>query len=218
VAAGCADSAVTVDGVLYYVGRGGVYAFDGSIPTCVSAALGAVDCTAAAAGAWQGCYYLSAGAGEDWQLLVCDTRRGVWHRRAGFRAVQFASLHGELYALSADGSILALHGMAGEQETPVRWYAESGALGLRDAAHRYPMRLTLHLRMDKGSRVQAFLRYDGAGVWHPQGSVTGRGGTQEVTLHLKPRRCGHLQLRLEGVGGCTVCAVSAVYAEGSDET
>ena len=91
VAAGCADSAVTVDGVLYYVGRGGVYAFDGSIPVSVSAPLGAVDAACAAAGAWQGCYYLSAGEGE--QLLVYDTRRHLWHRRAGLPVLPWNSVN-----------------------------------------------------------------------------------------------------------------------------
>lgn len=219
VLSGCGKSIAQVDGTLYWLGRGGVYAFDGSLPVPVSQALGAEELTGGVAGAWQGGYYLSA-AGEEGghHLFVYDTRRGVWHRQDALDVLDFAAWNGELYALSREGTLLALHGAEGTAESAVLWQAESGELGLATAEHRYPMRLSLSLAPEAGSRVEASLSYDGGRTWQKGGALTGRGDAETVTLHLRPRRCAHLRLRLQGSGGCTVYSVSAVYGKGSDET
>ena len=216
---GCGKSICSVDGTLYWLGRGGVYAFDGSLPTPVSQALGDGELSGGVGGGWQGRYWLSA-AGEDGQhhLFVYDTRRGAWHRQDQLAVLDFAAWNGELYALSRDGALLALHGAEGTLETALHWQVVSGEIGLDAAQHHYPMRLSLRLAPERGGRVAAALSYDGGRTWHKQGAITGRGGAEAVTLHLRPRRCAHLRLRLQGSGGCTVYSVSAVYEKGSDET
>ena len=60
---GSGRSLQTVEGVLYYHGCGGVYAFDGSMPQRVSQALGEDEYHGAVAGGADGKYYLS-GAGR----------------------------------------------------------------------------------------------------------------------------------------------------------
>lgn len=124
----------------------------------------------------------------------------------------------ELYALSREGTLLSLHGAEGTAESAVSWQVESGELGLTSAEHKYPMRLTLSLAPEAGSRVEAALSYDGGRTWQKGDTITGRGGAETVTLHLRPRRCARMRLRLQGSGGCTVYSVSAVYGKGSDET
>ena len=57
---GCGGSAALVDGTLFYVGVNGVYAFDGSMPSCVSQPLGSVRYAGAAAAGWNGQYWLAA--------------------------------------------------------------------------------------------------------------------------------------------------------------
>ena len=216
---GCGKSICRADGTLYWLGRGGVYGFDGSLPVPVSQALGDRALSDGVAGAWQGCYYLSADDGDGaHHLFVYDTRRGVWHRQDGLDVLDFAAWNGELYALDRGGTLLALHGAEGTAEEQLLWQADSGELGLTTAEHKYPMRLTVSLTPEAGSRVEAALSYDGGRTWHKQGGLTGRGTTDAVTLHLRPRRCPRLRLRLQGSGGCTVYSVSAVYGKGSDET
>jgi len=215
---GCRKSVAAVDGTLYYVGRGGVYAFDGSLPVTVSAPLGGMELQNACAGVWQGRYYLSAAEGEARHLLVYDTRRRLWHEEDALHVTDFAALDGALYALTAQGRVLALRGGEGEEEAPLSWLAETGELGFATAEHAYPMRLSLRLQMARGATVRAALSYDGGETWQAQGGITGRGGGEAVTLHLRPRRCAHLRLRLQGTGGCTLRSVSAVYEKGSEET
>ena len=127
-------------------------------------------------------------------------------------------MDGELYALTDTGDVLALGGSRGEEETRLAWQAVTAPLGLENAAHHYPVRLTLAMTLPKGSRVEAALSYDGGKTWQKQGTITGCGGVESATLHLRPRRCAYVQLRLQGTGACTVHAVSAVYEKGSDET
>ena len=215
---GCHKSVAAADGTLYYLGRGGVYAFDGSLPVTVSAALEGLSLTGGCAGVWQGRYYLGALDGEERHLLVYDTRRGLWHREDKTAVADFAVWNGELYALTEDGAVLALHGQEGEKESSLFWLAETGELGLDTAEHKYPQRLTLRLSLEKGGTAQAALSYDGGLTWYSQGGIVGRGGADAVTLHLRPRRCAQVRLRLQGQGACTLYALSAVYGKGSDET
>ena len=49
-----------------------------------------------------------------------------------------------------------------------------------------------------------------------QGGVTGSGRLRDCVLHVRPRRCRRLRLRLYGVGGCRVYSLTAVYEKGSD--
>ncbi len=215
---GCSKSVAAVDGTLYYLGRGGVYAFDGSLPVPVSSPLGDMQLSGGTAGALEGKYYLSAASGGGQHLLLYDVRRRLWYRQDDLAVRQFAALDGDLFALSEEGEVLALHGSRGDEEQTVVWQAVTAPLGLESAGHKYPMRLTLAMTLASGSRVEAALSYDGGRTWQAQGGMTGRGGSETVTLHLRPRRCAQVQLRLRGTGDCTLHAVSAVYERGSDET
>ena len=217
VGRGSHKSVAAVDGTLYYLSRSGVCAFDGSLPRPVSAALEGMELHDGVAGAWQGSYYLSAGGADGQHLLVYDARRGLWQRQDELQVQDFACWEGELYALTADGAVLALSGQDGEAEGAVSWMAETGELHLTAAEQRYPVRLTLRLQLPRGSEVQAALSHDGGRMWKKQGTIRG-GGDGAVTFHLRPRRSASLRLRLTGCGPCTLYALSTVYGKGSDET
>ena len=57
---GAERTVAVADGVVYYLGNDGVYAFDGSMPVCVSRALGDKRYTGGVAGGESGRYWLSA--------------------------------------------------------------------------------------------------------------------------------------------------------------
>ena len=203
---GSGGSLQVVDGKLYYHSQGGVCVFDGSMPVNVSQALGEARYHDAVAGAAEGCYYLSAAdeAGA-WHLLVLDTRQGLWYREDGVEALGFAPWGGDLYCLTAEGQLLAMKGAGETHEGPVQWMAETGELGLDAAESRYLVRLLLRLLPEAGSTVRAWLSYDEGGSWRPAGSLEGAGRVQACTLHIRPRRCRQLRLRLvqdlQPVGG-----------------
>ncbi len=215
---GSEKSVQTVEGTLYYHGPGGVYAFDGSLPVPVSQALGDVQLKNAVAGVLEGRYYLSGydASGTD-HLFVYDSRRGLWHRENGLCAKEFAGRAEELLCLTQEGTLLALRGSNGTEEPPVSWFAESGELGLDMAQQKYLVRISIYLQTEQGSRVHAYISYDGGKTWEKQGTIIGTGAMKGCLLHLRPRRCDHLRWKLQGEGDCTVYSVSAVYEKGSDE-
>ena len=214
---GSGGSLQVVDGKLYYHSQGGVCVFDGSMPVHVSQALGEMRYHNAVAGALDGSYYLSA-ADENgaWHLLVLDTRQGLWYREDGVEAVGFAPWGGDLYCLTAEGQLLAMKGAGENREGPVQWLAETGELGLDAPESRYLVRLSLRLLPEADSTVRAWVSYDEGGSWQPAGSLCGAGRLRACTMHVRPRRCRQLRLRLTGQGGCRIYSLSAVYEKGSD--
>ena len=81
---------------------------------------------------------------------------------------------------------------------------------------KYLVRLSLRLRPEEGSTVRAAVSYDEGQTWQEQGGVTGSGWLRDCVLHVQPRRCRRLRLRLYGAGGCRVYSLTAVYEKGSD--
>lgn len=215
---GSEKSVQAVDGTLYYHGVGGVYAFDGSLPVNIAQKLPYVGCTDGVGGAWQGRYYLSIRDGEGAQhLLVYDSRSGMWHREDDTRAVGFACRGGDIFCLREDGALLSLRGGAAAEEN-FTWCAETGELGLDVPQHKYLRTMAINAQPAADGYLIAYVSYDQGRTWEKQGQLFGRGFMQGALLYLHPRRCGHLRLKLEGVGGCTVYGLSAVYEKGSEVT
>ena len=215
---GAERTVAVADGVVYYLGNDGVYAFDGSMPVCVSRALGDKRYTGGVAGGESGRYWLSAvdAAGET-ELLVYDTQKRLWYRQDNTAAVAFARWNGEMTVLCSDGRLLDTSGTLGTAETGFSWSAESGDLGLYTPEHKYLSRLELRLKTAAGSTVKAYVCYDGDGTWEQVGGVSGEvGQTRGAVLQVRPRRCGHLRLKLAGDGPCRVYSAAAVYEKGSD--
>ena len=214
---GAGRTVAVADGVVYYLGNDGVYAFDGSMPVCVSRALGENRYVGGTGGGESGRYWLSAKDAEgNFELLVYDTQRKLWHRQDATEVVGFARRNGHMLLLRRDGMLLDSSGSVGQKESAVAWSVQSGELGMYTPEHKYLVRLELRLRLETGAAVKAYISYDG-GAWEQVGSVT---GTEEQTrgavLYLRPHRCGQLRLKLTGKGGCRLYSAAAVYEKGSE--
>ncbi len=214
---GSARSLQVVGESLYYKAPEEVCVWQGGFPQSISAALGEERYRDAAAGAIDGRYYLSMrDSAGDWHLFVYDTALGLWYREDDLHAACFAAVDGELYCLDADsGRVLALKGTDGTPEESLHWMAETGLLHYCTADRKYVSRYSLSLRMAEGARLGIWLRYDSAGEWEKSGEVT-LSGTGTVTVPVRPRRCDHLQLRLEGEGELRLYAITRVLETGSD--
>ena len=214
---GSARSLQVVGGVLYYLSGDGVQAFDGSLPVCVSQALGAERYHGGVAGCWQEKYYLSALDREEKpSLLVYDSARQLWHREDALRAVDFAGKGTELYALGTDGRLWSLHGQSGQAEETFSWQVETGEMGMQSPERKRLTQLFLYLRPEKGQPVTAWVSYDQGETWIRQGQIVGSGGIREQAIAIRPRQCRRLRLRLTGSGQCTLYALTALYEKGSD--
>ena len=212
---GCHKSLAVVNEKLFYKSRGDVCAYQGGFPLSVSEALGDEKYSDAAAGVLGDSYYISMkNAAGEWSLFVYDAKREIWIKEDSLHVSAFAGLEGELYALSGR-SIIALAGSAGEREPFVSWMAESGILYYQYPDRKYLSRYNLRLQMEEGAWMDIFIQYDSSGVWERKGRIRFR-GTGTVTVPVRPRRCDHLRIRLEGRGEFRLFSVAKILSIGSD--
>ena len=193
---------------LYYKSPSGVCAYDGSLPVVVSQALGQTQYRDAVAGTDGEKLYVFM---EGPALFVYDPGKNLWHREDELQVRQFAFCRGRLYALTED-KILT---MEGDDEEEISWMAVTGPLGLTDPGRRYITRLTLRLRMEVTSQLRVFIRYDGEGDWHSLAFLRGR-SEPCFDLPLRPRRCSHLELKLEGRGDVTLYSLTQTLEGGEN--
>ena len=223
---GSGKSLAIVNEVLYYKSRGGVCAYDGSLPTEISDAFGGVLYSDAVGGGHRNKYYLSMkNSGGIWNLFVYDARLGVWHREDNTHANAWCSCRDEMYYIdAADGKIRTVLGSGQTETGKIQWRAESGLFVSVLSSAKYPDyaagkkyvgRLMLRMTLDPGATMQAYVEYDSSGVWEQLWSMTGK-TLQTFTFPVRPRRCDHFRLRLVGQGGAKLYSLTKTLEKGSD--
>lgn len=212
---GSHGSLAVVNETLYYKARSGIVAYQGGIPADVGQALGEEKYYNAVAGAFGDRYYISMkDTHEAWHLFCYDVKKGIWMREDNLHAEGFAPLGDELYA-KVGNSILALNGTDGAQEETVEWYAETGIQYYQQPDRKYLSRYNIRLNMERGSKMQIFFEYDSSGLWEFQQEVR-LPVTGTAMIPVRPRRCDHLRMRLEGSGDVRIFSIARILELGSD--
>ena len=215
VAKNASRSLCVLNETLYYLSPDGVMAWDGSIPTKVSAALDAsrlANVQNAVGGALDGRYYLhisrAAETAQEARLLVYDTERGLWQEE-NVCSYGMASTGGQLYlwdgqALwAADPSREADWQNTDGVEEQVSFALVTGDIGVDGTEQRYLSRLTLRLDAGCASTVEAAVSYDD-GPWETVASLRAEEKRRSYDLAFVPRRHSTLRLRLQGRGQITL--------------
>lgn len=214
---GSAKSLAILNEVLYYKSATDICAFDGSLPAGISRQLGGVMYKNAVAGASGGKYMISMQDNDDnWHMFSYDPGRGLWHREDSTHAAGFTHWGQELFYIDADRNrIMAAFGTEGTQEENVAWFAESGMIGYEMPDRKYVSRFNFRMKLEKGASVSLAIEYNSDGVWHDQGTVTGK-GTDAFVYPVIPRRCDHFRIRLSGQGSVRIYSMAKILEQGSD--
>lgn len=215
---GCGGSLAIVNEILYYKSMHAICAYDGSLPTEMSGALGDIQYESAIAAAHGNKYYVCMKetlSGKD-AILVYDTAKGLWHKEDGFQAVQLCSCREELYCATPDGKIITMLGSGEGYEQAVHWFAESGIINASSPDRAYLKRISIRMVLEPGSDVTISAQYDSCGSWESLGFFTGT-DLRSFTVPVRPRRCDHLRLRLEGTGKAMVFSITKSMSGGSDK-
>ena len=214
---GCSRSLAIVNEILYYKARGAVCAYDGSLPTEISAALGDVQYFEAVGGAHGNKYYLSMKDSSNlWHLFVYDTAKGMWHHEDNTHADCFCSCREEMYFIDhADKKIWTVFGGGTKDTKPVEWMAETGVIGVDSPDKKYLSRLTVRMWLDIGTQVYFFVQYDSGGEWEHLFTMTGN-SLRSFAVPIRPKRCDHLRIRIVGEGDAKIYSLAKVIEEGSD--
>ena len=211
-------SVQTVNEVVYYKGRTEVLMYDGSLPVGISDALGGDTYSDARAGVYKDSYYISMmDGGNAYHLFLYDTKKRVWFREDTVKAMGFAQIDDELYWIDeATKNLVAAFGTSGTKEAAVAWNATTGIIGYETPNHKYISRFNIRVKMDSSATFRVYLRYDSEGEWENVGDMRGTGIVRTFLLPVRPRRCDHLEMKLEGTGEVRVFSIARVLEIGGD--
>lgn len=208
-------SLAIVNETLYYKARSGVVAYQGGMPTDVSEALGGERYYRAVAGVFGQNYYISMkDVSSAWQFFCFDAAKGLWMHEDNLHAEQFAAWGDELYVQS-EGKIIAINGTEGTKEAAPEWFAETGIMYYEYPDRKYVSRYNVRLNMERTARAQLYIEYDSSGIWTFAGDIKVP-ETGTITIPVRPRRCDHLRMRLEGQGDIRLFSIARILNGGSD--
>lgn len=221
---GSHNSVVLVNETLYYKSALDICAYDGTLPTSISKALGDVRYSDAVAGAFENKYYISMKDEEGiWHLFVYDTAKGMWHREDNTHALAFATVRNNFYWYDADKNKL-ISTTIGETtegdviwsaESDIEWSVETGVMGYELPDNKYNSRFNIRMMLEEGASADIYLQYDSNGIWEHKGHLAGT-RLRSFTLPIIPRRCDHMRMKLSGKGGCKIFSITKIIEQGSD--
>ena len=218
---GCDKSLTIVNEVLYYKAQSGVCMYDGSLPTEISSALGDVSYSDAVAGAVNNKLYISMKDNDTqkYHLFTFDTKRGLWYKEDNTKVTQFCTVRGNLiYIDAADKKIKTTKviPVSSDPDTSVyRWMAESGVIGTDSPDKKYISRLDVRMMLTVGTRVHFYIEYDSCGKWEHLFTMTGV-TLKSFAVPIRPRRCDHMRIRIEGDGEAKIFSICKTIEQGSD--
>ena len=214
---GCERSLAIVNEIIYYKARHAVCAYDGSLPVEISQAMGEQRYSSAVAGAHGNKYYISM---EDtdgkYHLFVYDTAKKMWHREDDLRADSFCSCREELYCIDHDSKkIITMLGSGTKEAGKADWMAQTGIIGTDMPDMKYISRLIIRMSLEIGAKVRFLVQYDSMGGWEQIGVMSST-SLRSMSIPIKPRRCDHFRLRIEGTGDARIYSITKTVEQGSD--
>lgn len=216
---GCNKSLVIVNETLLYKSRDAICAYDGSLPVEISYNLGRVLSKAAIAGAYDSKYYISNKDPQgNKRLYVYDMEKELWHVEDEFYPVDYCTHNGVLYAIDQKTKrILTMGGEGDPAEDTMEWYVETGEIGIASPDMKYLTNLLVRMSMDVGSEVCIHTKHDFEEEWELAYALS-TSSLRSFSIPIRPKRCDHLKLRIEGRGMAKIYSITKTIEQGSDRS
>ena len=234
VMVGADKSLHRVGTVLMYKSRDSICVYDGGGVSEISRPFGNIKYNAVqsnygpAAGSYKGKYYISMlnEKTNEWNMFVYDTSKGLLHREDNTHAKYFVDLQDDLlFYDAADDEVKAIYGTGTEKEGIISWYADTGEIGMQIPSGtttvtymtgtKYIARLLVRYSMEIGSSADFYIMYDSNTEWEHIASATGT-RLSTMTTEIRPKRCDHFRLRIEGKGPINIYSIAKLLRRGSD--
>ncbi len=242
---GSARSLCVVGETLYYKSMGDVMAWQGGFPVSVSGSVfGGERWKDGVAGGYGTKYYLCMrDAANDKRLVLFyyDTARNLWIKDDDWTTEEktepfafFATVRDEIwgYLIGIPQYSRMLAAMTGNTTGEdyysegirgsgplylIPWSVETGIMYYESPDHKYVSRYNIRLWMEAGTSIHVWLEYDSSGEWVMSGVIhRPANGIGTVTVPIRPRRCDHLRMKLEGSGDFKIFSIERVLEVGSD--
>lgn len=225
---GSSKSLAMVNEVLYYKGKYGVCAYDGSLPVEISSALGEEQYENAAAGSNGNKYYISMKNVRDglYYMFCYDTKSGLWMLEDNTHASEFCNARSQLYYIDVvrDGDVehtsiktVVHNGTEQEESGDISWMAETGIIGMYLSSHKYVSQMLIRMSLAMRSNVKMYIQYDSLGEWEHVCSMTST-TLRSYDIPIRPHRCDHFRIRIVGDGDAKIFSITKKIAQGSDKS
>ena len=218
---------------ILYKSRQEIMVYDVSMPFPISTQLGNVIYSDARAGAVGNLYYISMkNANDEWSLFTYNTDKEIWYREDRLKALQFAPVGDEIYAIDEEhNTLLALQGSKSgnewTQECEFNWKAEFGLSGIEYQrtqfgisrgdlmGNHYLSRFDIRMYIEEGTKAELEIMYDSDGEWTKHGEIRGT-RMKNYVLPVIPKRCDHLRFRIRGTGEIRIYSIGRYLEVGND--
>lgn len=208
---GCEKSLCVVDETLYYVGRNGVYQYDGAAPKKISDNI-ISDLSNAVAGQQDGKLYLSCQKDGEQALLVYDPRYQIWDVEDNTLFQFTTNYNGMLYFITWTGILKTI---TGEDTSIIEWSIESGDLRENRLEQKWISKALFNLWLDAGSEADIYFRFDEDPIWHRAWTVHSV-TNKTYSIPIVPQRCSKFRWRIEGRGQAKLLAMGVTVEGGSE--
>lgn len=208
---GCDKSLCVVDETLYYVGRNGVYQYDGAAPKKISDNI-LSDLSNAVAGQQDGKLYLSCQKDGEQTLLVYDPRYQVWDAEDNTLFQFTTNYNGKLYFITWTGILKTI---TGDDTSIIEWSIESGDLRENRLEQKWISKVLFNLWLDAGSEADIYFRFDEDPIWHRAWTVHSV-TNKTYSIPIVPQRCSKFRWRIEGRGQAKLLAMGVTVEGGSE--
>ena len=208
---GCSDSIEIVNETLYYVGRNGVYSFDGSIPVKISENI-TEEITEAVTTQEELKLYMSCKLGGKQTILCYYPQLKIWDKEDGdiFKFAAYGG--GKGYYINAENALCTV---TGEDAGVIDWMIESGDVKEDSMAEKYISKLMFNLWLKTGTYATIWIKCDDSPMWVRKGTITADRDTT-YTIPIVPQRCTKYRYRITFKGDGKLIS-SARYVEGGTE-
>ena len=210
-------SLAIVNETLFYKSGSAVCAYDGSLPVEMSTVLGEIRYSDAIAGAHGNKYYITMKSADGkYHLFVYDTAKSMWHKEDNLHVDCFCSYMNEMYGIDHDTKkIITMLGSGIQDSNMVPWMVETGLVGMSTPDMKYISRLLIRMSLEVGAKVEVSIQYDSIGDWE-QVCVMTVSSLRSFSVPVRPRRCDHFRIRIEGEGVGRIYSITKTIEQGSD--
>lgn len=211
VRTGCAASLEVVGETLYYVGRNGVYSFDGAFPRKISEGIMS-ELSDAVSGQKDGRLYISCLKDGKQALLVYDPTYQLWDQEDDTHFLFETYADGELVYIGADNVMRNIYGV---QDEIIEWELVSGWIDESSLNQKWISKLKFNFELEPYGEALFYLQYNNGLMWEKVTTVIAN-DRDTYTLPIIPRRCTHLRFKISGKRGFKLFGYGWYVEQGSE--